>query len=65
MALFNKTAATVESTPPDKPKTTLSVPIFSFISATISSTKAFGVKFCGTSAIFTKKFSNICFPSVE
>ncbi|MNR35753.1 hypothetical protein D3C85_1536200 [compost metagenome] len=45
IALCNKTAATVESTPPERPKTTLSFPIFSFISATISSTKAFGVKF--------------------
>ena len=59
------TAATVESTPPDKPKTTLSFPIFAFISAITSSTKAFGVNVCSTLAIFTKKFSNICFPSVE
>jgi hypothetical protein len=30
IALFNKTAATVESTPPEIPKTTLSFPSFSF-----------------------------------
>ena len=48
IALFNKTAATVESTPPESPKTTLSFPSFYFNSATISSAKAFGVKFCGT-----------------
>ena len=31
MALSNNTAATVESTPPDKPKTTLSLPTFAFM----------------------------------
>ena len=45
MALCNKTAATVESTPPESPRTTLSFCTFSCKSFTQSSTKAFGVKF--------------------
>ena len=43
IALCNKTAATVESTPPLKPKITFSVPILAFNSATVVSTKEFGV----------------------
>ncbi len=64
MALFSNTAATVESTPPERPSTTLSLPIFSFSSATISSTNEDGVKLCATPAIFTRKFSSILVPSV-
>ena len=44
MALFNKIAATVESTPPDKPKTTLSLDNFSFKYNIVSSTKESGVQ---------------------
>ena len=62
MALCNKTAATVESTPPLKPRITLSFPNFSFKLATVVSTKAAGVQVCSIFAIFTKKFSNIFLP---
>ena len=65
IALCNNTAATVESTPPDNPKITLSSPIFAFKSATVVSTKESGVQDCSTFAMSTKKFSSICFPSVE
>jgi len=65
MALCNNTAATVESTPPDNPKITLSFPILSLNSATVVSTKESGVHVCDTPAIFTKKFSNNFLPSVE
>ena len=63
IALCNKTAATVESTPPESPKTTLSFPTFSLIAATVLSTKESGVHVCPTLAMFTKKFANNCFPS--
>ena len=65
IALCNNTAATEESTPPDKPNITFSSPIFSFNSATVLSTKASGVHDCSILAILTKKFSKTCFPSVE
>ena len=55
----------IESTPPERPKTTLSLPNFSFKPSTVSSTKAFGVQSCEHSAISTRKFCNNCFPSVE
>ena len=63
--MFNKTAATEESTPPESPKTTLSFPTFSLIAATVLSTKESGVHVCATPAILTKKFSNNCLPSLE
>ena len=44
IALSNKTAATEESTPPDKPKTTLSSPNFSLNLETVLSTKESGVQ---------------------
>ena len=65
IALCKSIAATDESTPPDNPKTTLSLPNFVFKSSTVSSIKAFGVQSGLTFAIFTKKFSSSNFPSVE
>ncbi len=65
IALCNNTAATVESTPPERPKTTLSFPTCFFIAATVLSTKESGVHVCATPAILTKKFSKSCFPSFE
>ena len=44
IALFNKTAATDESTPPDKPRTTLSFPICFFRLEIVLSTKESGVQ---------------------
>ena len=64
MALFNNTAATVESTPPESPKITFSSPTVSAICFTVSSTKESGVQFYWILAILIKKFSNIFFPSV-
>ena len=65
IALCNKTAATEESTPPDNPKTTLSSPTVCLMLATVVSTNEFGVQVWATPAIFTKKFSSNCLPSVE
>lgn len=63
-ALCNNIAATVESTPPDKPKITRSVPSFSLNSFTVVSTKESGVQLCEQPQIFTTKFRNNHFPSV-
>ena len=46
IALCNNIAATVESTPPDNPSTTLSSWILDFKSATVSSTNESGVQSC-------------------
>ena len=65
IALCNKTPATVESTPPDNPKTTLSFPILAFNSATVLSTKESGVQSCENPQILTTKFFNKIAPSLE
>ena len=65
MALCKRIAATVESTPPDNPKTTLSFLSLDFRSATVSSTNESGVQSWFKLEIETKKFFNISFPSIE
>ena len=42
--VWNNTPATVESTPPDNPRTTLSSPIFSFNQETVASINDSGVQ---------------------
>ena len=64
IALCNKIAATLLSTPPERPKTTLSLPNFSFKAAIVVSTKASAVQSCEQAQILTRKFSNNSFPSV-
>ena len=58
MALFSNTAATEESTPPDKPNTTLSFPIFSLSWATVESINESGVQICWQPQIFTTNDSD-------
>ena len=63
MALCSNTAATVESTPPDNPSTTLSFNIVFFKLFTVSFTNVEGVQSCLQPAILTKKLCKICFPA--
>ena len=63
MALFSNTAATDESTPPDKPRTTLSLPIIFLRSYIVLSTNELAVQLGLISEILTKKFFNNFFPS--
>ena len=56
IALFNKTAATDESTPPESPKITLSSEILFLISFIDDSTNDAGVHEAEIFAIFIKKF---------
>ena len=65
MALCSSTAATDESTPPDRPSTTLSLPSFSRSSRTVDSTKLSEVHDCVQPQIPTTKFFSNCLPSVE
>src|SRR5476651_1802461 len=64
IAWCSNTAATDESTPPDKPKTTLSSPSFSFNAAMVVSTNESGVQSCLQWQISTKKLCSNCLPSV-
>src|ERR1700709_1022111 len=64
IAWCNNTAATDESTPPDKPKTTLSSPNFSCTAAMVVSMKESGVQSCEHPQISTKKFCSNCLPSI-
>ena len=64
IAFCKRTAATEESTPPDKPKITLSSPILVCKSEIVRSIKESGVQDCSRLQIFLKKFSRIIFPSV-
>ena len=63
MALFSNTAATDESTPPDKPRTTLSLPIIFLRSYIVLSTNELAVQLGLISEILTKKFFNNFLPS--
>ena len=63
-ALLSSIAATDESTPPERPRITTSSHTISLISLIAMSIKESGVQSCFTLAISTKKFFNICLPSV-
>ena len=65
MARCSSTAATVESTPPERPSTTLSSPSFSRRSRTVDSTKLSGVHDCAQPQMPTTKLRSSCVPSVE
>ena len=65
MALCSSTAATDESTPPERPSTTLSPPSFSRSSRTVVSTKLSEVQLCEQPQMPTTKFFSSCVPSVE
>src|ERR1035437_4925302 len=65
IALCNNTAAMLESTPPLKPNTTLSLPIFCFKLFTEVSTNESGVQFAAQPQIFKQKFFSKIPPSVE
>ncbi len=56
IALWIKTAATVESTPPERPRITLSSPTFSLISEIVFSEKTSGVQSGFILAILIKNF---------
>ena len=63
IALFSKTAATDESTPPDKPKITLSDLTSDLIFSIAESMNELEVHVALIFAIFFKKFSKINLPS--
>ena len=65
IALFSNTAATVESTPPERPNTTFSLPTCALSAATVVSIKLSGVQDGVSLAILKRKFDKSCFPSVE
>ncbi len=65
MALCSNTAATDESTPPERPRTTLSSPNLAFSSATVLSTKLSEVHDCSQPQMPVTKFFRSCVPSVE
>ena len=65
IALCNKTAATLLSTPPDNPKTTLSFPNLCFNSATVVSINELDVQLPSQPQIPFTKFCNKVAPSVE
>ena len=65
MARWSSTAATDESTPPDRPSTTRSSPIFSFSSRTELSTNDSELQFWLHPQMPTTKFLSNCRPSVE
>ena len=65
IALLSNTAATVESTPPDKPKITFSLPICVFSCVTVISTKLSDVQLGVSLAILKRKLANSFIPSAE
>ena len=62
MALWSSIAATLESTPPDRPSMTLSSPSFSRSSATVDSMKFSGVQSPLHPQMPITKFLSICEP---
>ena len=65
IALCIRTPATVESTPPDNPRITLSSPIVFCNFLTVFSTNNFGVQVCEQPQISTVKFFSIFSPKSE
>ena len=65
MALFSKTAATLLSTPPERPRITRSEPIVCRNSATVVSTKLAGLQSCRPPQMSTTKLRSSCVPCTE
>ena len=65
MALLSNTAATVESTPPESPSTTLSLPTSSRSSRTVLSMNDSGVQSCLQPQMVCTKLRRMVVPSVE